>query len=381
MKRIISCLLIVCMLFALGACSGKKDTDPTATHTHENTEASSTTLEQNTEVFNDSTESTTESTIVDTAEGSTKQTNSTSGNKVTTTTAPVQSHKHNWKAATCTAAKTCTSCKKTEGSALGHKWQAATCTTVKTCSVCKKTEGSALGHKWKAATCTVAKTCEICKTTEGSALGHNYTSKVTKEATCTEKGTKTYTCTRCSHSYTESIAANGHKWEAATCTKAKTCKVCKATEGRALGHKWEAATCTKAKTCSRCNKIDGKALGHNYTSKVTTEATCTKTGVRTFTCSRCSDSYTKSIAASGHVFGAATCEEAAKCIKCNATNGSPAPHNWLPATCKRPKKCADCGRTEGGLGDHEWVETNAGASKLCKICGKTETIAVVHIDD
>ena len=38
---------------------------------------------------------------------------------------------------------------------------------------------------------------------------------------------------------------------------------------------------------------------HSYTSKVTKKATCTKTGVRTYTCS-CGDSYTKTIKALGH---------------------------------------------------------------------------------
>lgn len=40
---------------------------------------------------------------------------------------------------------------------------------------------------------------------------HSYTSKVTKAATCTADGTKTYTCS-CGDSYTETIKATGHKW-------------------------------------------------------------------------------------------------------------------------------------------------------------------------
>ena len=41
---------------------------------------------------------------------------------------------------------------------------------------------------------------------------HNYTSKVTKEATCTTNGTKTYTCS-CGDKYTETIPATGHNWK------------------------------------------------------------------------------------------------------------------------------------------------------------------------
>lgn len=41
---------------------------------------------------------------------------------------------------------------------------------------------------------------------------HSYSSEVTREPTCTTKGIKTYTCTECSGSYTESIPAPGHDW-------------------------------------------------------------------------------------------------------------------------------------------------------------------------
>ncbi|MCD7822974.1 MAG: carbohydrate-binding domain-containing protein, partial [Oscillospiraceae bacterium] len=56
---------------------------------------------------------------------------------------------------------------------------------------------------------------------------HTYTSEVTTEATCTEDGVRTYTCTECGDSYTESIPATGHTGDeppvvenevAATCT-------------------------------------------------------------------------------------------------------------------------------------------------------------------
>jgi len=45
---------------------------------------------------------------------------------------------------------------------------------------------------------------------------------------------------------------------------------------------------------------------HSYSSAVTKEATCTATGVRTFTCSICKDSYTTTISAKGHNYGTAT---------------------------------------------------------------------------
>ena len=93
---------------------------------------------------------------------------------------------------------------------------------------------------------------------ESTQCEHNYTSKVTTEATCTKDGVKTFTCSICKDSYTESIAA-GHKWSNATCTAAKTCSVCKLTEGDALGHT------TDNGTCSRCNTVIFKPLVYSGT--------------------------------------------------------------------------------------------------------------------
>lgn len=45
------------------------------------------------------------------------------------------------------------------------------------------------------------------------ACDHDYTSAVTKEPTCLETGTRTYTCSKCHKSYDERIAAKGHTWE------------------------------------------------------------------------------------------------------------------------------------------------------------------------
>ena len=87
-----------------------------------------------------------------------------------------------------------------------------------------------LNHKYNNATCTKAKVCKYCDKTSGEKLGH--------------------------------------KWSSATCTKAKTCSRCKKTSGEALGHKWSAATCTKAKTCSRCKSTSGNALGHKWNKYV-----------------------------------------------------------------------------------------------------------------
>ncbi len=107
---------------------------------------------------------------------------------------------------------------------------------------------------------------------------HNYSAEVTKAATCTAKGVKTFTCS-CGDSYTEEIPALGHDYKSsstdATCTKPGTV----------------------TKTCSRCGDSStetGVKLDHDYQS-VTVEPTCTKEGSVTHTCKHCGDSYTEKL--------------------------------------------------------------------------------------
>ena len=109
---------------------------------------------------------------------------------------------------------------------------------------------------------------------------------MTKDATCTEAGERTYTCSVCSDSYTEEIPATGHTTE----------------------HKTDPATCTEAGAeydlCTVCgtklNETVIPATGHKYDAVVTKDATCTETGVYTYTCSVCGDSYTEPIPPTGH---------------------------------------------------------------------------------
>ena len=54
-------------------------------------------------------------------------------------------------------------------------------------------------------------------------------------------------------------------------------------------------------------QVGSQGCSHSYTAKVTTEATCTKAGTKTFTCSLCGNSYTETIAALGHSYTDGAC--------------------------------------------------------------------------
>ncbi len=142
---------------------------------------------------------------------------------------------------------------------------------------------------------------------------HNYVGEVTKEATCTDDGVMTYTCQNdTSHTYTEAIKAEGHKFTAATERVAPACT----TTGM-----------ESYKTCSVCNKyfaadadaFSGTAYdntdafviaknGHSYVP-VVTPPTCEDAGFTTYTCSACGDSYTADyVEKLGHTEGEAVVE-------------------------------------------------------------------------
>ena len=106
------------------------------------------------------------------------------------------------------------------------------------------------------------------------ALGHDWDEgTVTKEASCTEKGIKTYTCKRnSSHTKTEDIEMLSHNWSEWTVTKEATCTE----EG------------SKYRTCSVGNEKEESTIpakGHDWEEwTIITPATVDEEGLKTRTC-------------------------------------------------------------------------------------------------
>ena len=180
----------------------------------------------------------------------------------------------------------------------------ATCVSKAVCSVCSETFGEvdATNHvhttvkNRKEATCTqtgyagdtYCTDCDKLLSTgkELAALGHDYKATVTKQPTTTEEGIRTYTCTRCNSSYTESIAKlpeeqHTHNYTGSI-TKEATCT--------------EAGVRTYTCSCGDSYTENIPATGHSYVSKVTKAVTTTEEGIMTYTCSKCGHSYTQPIA-------------------------------------------------------------------------------------
>lgn len=283
---ILMVILIIILLLCLVQCqSCSGDADPTGNTT---TPTGSSTTTEGAGNSEPSTEATTPGEDVTHSSGEATEPSTTpsepSTEIVDPSTAPTNSSEHTH---TYTEAKTAPGC-ETEG------YTTYTCACGDTYTGDKV---AATGHQWgewvttqeptENTTGTAERVCSNCAKVETRTLDkvipqhtHKYTGKVTKAATCSSEGVKTFTCS-CGSSYTEKIAKVAHKY-VDTVTK---------------------PTCTKegytTHTCSACGNsyTDAKkaATGHSYTSKVTTEATCEKDGVKTYTCSKCGDKYTEAI--------------------------------------------------------------------------------------
>ena len=191
--------------------------------------------------------------------------------------------------------------------------------------------------------------------------------KITTPPTCTKTGVKQYTCTICSETKTEEIAALGHDYSSDwTIDTAAACET--------VG--------SKSHHCTRCDsKIDVTeipASGHSWNDgAITTEPTCTDEGVKTFTCNACGKTRTEAVAALGHNYSsdwtidtAAVCETVGSkshhCTRCDSKKDvteipASGKHTWNNGVITKPATIAE-----------EGVKTYT-----CTICGvtRTETIA------
>ncbi|MDE5780525.1 MAG: leucine-rich repeat protein [Lachnospiraceae bacterium] len=154
----------------------------------------------------------------------------------------------------------------------------------------------------RAATCTEKgytgdKYCEDCQLTiengtETKALGHSWDEgSITKEPTATETGEMTYRCSRCTETKTEEIPAVCRHLS----LEVKNEKVATCTEKGYTGDSY----------CTVCGEEvekgnDIPAVGHSWDAgKVTKAATATEKGVMTYTCTKCSNTRTEEIPATG----------------------------------------------------------------------------------
>ena len=162
------------------------------------------------------------------------------------------------------------------------------------------------------------------------------------------------------------------------------------------------ATCTTSglttgSQCTSCHVLLQEqetipALGHSWNSgTITTAATCTTAGVRTYTCSRCSATKTETIPATGHT--GATHSNGGKCTVCGEvyqthSKGTTIKSYTKTSTTHTPVYActySGCTGTFNGTAENHtfgaWTDNNDGTthSRTCTACGEVQTNN--HYDD
>ena len=211
-------------------------------------------------------------------------------------------------------------------------------------------------------TLNVCKNCgDTYKSDFVDKIDHNYKYEVVKEPTCTEEGLGKYICTECGDNYTKAISKTDHDYEQKvvkpTCTEqGYTLNVCK--------------NCGDTYKSDFVDKID-----HNYKYEVVKEPTCTEEGLGKYICTECGDNYTKTISKTDHNYEQKvvkpTCTEQGYtlnvCKNCGDTYKSDfvdkIDHNYKYEVVKEPT----C--TEEGLGKY-----------ICTECGDNYTKAISKTD-
>ena len=179
-------------------------------------------------------------------------------------------------------------------------------------------------------------------------LGHTWDNGVvTKDATETEEGVKTYTCKTCGETKTESIPVISHHWDQGTVSKEATCtedgektyhctdEGCNKTWVEtipATGHQHTEVRNKKEATCEEdgysgdtyckdCGQLISKgamikATGHSWDDgKVSEETTCKKAGIKTYTCKNCGETKTVAIPKKEHSFDEEKIQKKATCTE------------------------------------------------------------------
>ena len=197
--------------------------------------------------------------------------------------------------------------------------------------------------------------------------------EIITEATCTEEGEKKFTCSICGDEKTEKVSATGHQHTEIRNKKEATCK-----ETGYSGDTW----------CKDCGKkiLPGQTIAktenHSWDAgKVTTKATCTEEGEKTFTCSICGDEKTEKISATGHQHTEIRNKKEATC-KEEGYSGD----TW----CKDCGKKILSGQTIAKIENHSWNQGEITKEPTCKeegektftcsICGNTKTEKVSTTD-
>ena len=189
-------------------------------------------------------------------------------------------HTHDWSAWTSngdgTHSRRCT-CNAAE--TVNCTITPATCTEKAKCTVCGAEYGNALGHdfttSWTHDDNEHWKQCSRCDAKDDVGPHTWDSGTITTAPTCTKEGKKTYTCTVCHATKTESINAKGHSWKSDWTSDAthhwhecanESCDVTdNAGKDGYAEHSGGKATCKAQAVCEICKASYGNLDPNNHT--------------------------------------------------------------------------------------------------------------------
>lgn len=233
---------------------------------------------------------------------------------------------------------------------------------------------------------------------------------VAQEATCSQAGIRTFTCTLCGTTKNEEIPATGvHEWDEGVLTtvptcasdgiRTYTCKQCGTTKEEtvpsSVPHSWDAGqivkepseteTGTKRFTCTVCGATREETIPvitHNWDEGIVTkEPTCVEAGERLYTCldEGCGATYTEVLPATNvHTWDDGTVTKEPTCDR----EGN------------RTYTCQVCGQAREEVipatGEHQWDEgvvtaeptcgENGEKTLTCQQCGATKVEQIPATD-
>ena len=245
--------------------------------------------------------------------------------------------------------------------------------------------------------------CTSC----GEAVQHSYTSKVTAP-TCTEDGYTTHTCV-CGKSYKDNtVPAIGHNYVNGFCANCgEETTLC--TDGKEhtfnAGVISVSPTCStagvKTFSCTKCGKTKTEsipAMGHNFVNGIcarcgiaqectthiwndgvdTVAPTCTATGIKTYTCTVCGTTKTEVTLSLGHNYVDGKCSHCGQKENCSHFWRSP---SSVSATCEKDgsytETCLFCGGKRTEIIPAKGHKYAAGR---CYVCGKEQQEPLLFID-
>lgn len=210
-----------------------------------------------------------------------------------------------------------------------------------------------------------SKTCSVCQDVKTEAHAWDKGSPV-KEANCKEPGETKYTCTACKATKNETVPK---------------------TNKHSFGNLVSVSDTQHKDVCKVCNQEVTE--NHTWNSgAVTTQPTCTKEGVKTYTCTGCKATKTESVDKKDHSFGAWEKVDANShkrtCTMCKEETET-GTHNYKTSWSKDANnhwhECAECKDKKDSAAHTPGPEATEEKAQTCTVCSYVIKPALGHKHD